>query len=515
MQPVGRSGPRRLTRSPADEFGPAYSPNGRQIPFYRRSGDYAAVYQVSPSGKLMQRLFGLAFGPPGPDSAESGGWNPETLSWSPDGKFLAVVDRNSPNGPLRIFLRDIAAQRFHAFSFPPPSSLGDGNPAFSPDRQYLAFVGRTAPHRGDVYVGALAGEGARRLTACDGNVRGLAWTSDARRIIFSSDHSGEPRLWSISVSGGSPEPVAGVSDGAVFPTVAAGGGRLAFASLSDLGYVVRLELFTSSPSLSRPQRLIPFPASTPQISPDGRRIAFTSAHSGRSEIWASDAQGLNPIRLASMPTLAGSPRWSPDGSQIAFDSLLPTGWDVYVISSKGGEPRRVTWHEGSDVRPSWSRDGQWLYFGSDRGGTMQIWKMPVTGGAEHQVTFQGGYDAVESPDGKFLFYTRRGLPGLWTVPVDGGEEKLLLRELQWQNSRNWAVREDGIYFLFCEGLLPAERQCFVRRHRFNTGAVDTVLRLGNVSLKNAGGSLSPGGESLLVVQRAAAETDIAMVKNWR
>jgi Tol biopolymer transport system component len=515
VQPVGRSGPRRLTRSPADEFGPAYSPNGRQIAFYRRSGDYAAVYQVSPSGKPTQRLFGLAFGPPGPDSAESGGWNPETLSWSPDGKFLAVVDRNSPNGPLRIFLRDIAAQRFHAFSFPPPSSLGDGNPAFSPDGQYLAFVGRTAPHRGDVYVGALAGEGARRLTACDGNVRGLAWTSDARRIIFSSDHSGEPRLWSISVSGGSPEPVAGVSDGAVFPTVAAGGGRLAFASLSDLGYVVRLELSTSSPSLSRPQRLIPFPASTPQISPDGRRIAFTSAHSGRSEIWASDAQGLNPIRLASMPTLAGSPRWSPDGSQIAFDSLLPTGWDVYVISSKGGEPRRVTWHEGSDVRPSWSRDGQWLYFGSDRGGTMQIWKMPVTGGAEHQVTFQGGYDAVESPDGKFLFYTRRGLPGLWTVPVDGGEEKLLLRELQWQNSRNWAVREDGIYFLFCEGLLPAERQCFVRRHRFNTGAVDTVLRLGNVSLKNAGCSLSPGGESLLVVQRAAAETDIAMVKNWR
>lgn len=511
VQPVDRGKLRRLTFNPADEFGPAYSPDGRFIAFYRRAGDYAAVYLVSPSGDRTERLFALAFGPPGRTGADESAWVAEQLSWSPDGKLLAVVDRDSPDGPLRIFLRDIAAGRSHALTFPPAGWLGDGSPSFSADGQYVAFVRRSAPDAGDVFVAPVVGGSPKRLTTGGGRIQGLTWTPDGQRIVFSSDRTGDALLWSVAVSGGEVEPVAGTAAGASFPALSATAGRLVYARAAEVGYVMKTALLEPVP-----QRVIPFPASTPQLSPDGRRLALSSTRGGRSEIWVSAPDGTQARRVISVPTFAGSPRWSPDGAWIAFDSLDPGGWDVYLVRSDGAELRRVTSHEGSDVRPSWSRDGRWLYFGSDRGGTMEIWKSPLSGERAVQITFQGGYDAVESPDGKRIFYTRRGVPGLWTTSVDGkrGEERLLLKELEWQNSRNWTVRKDGVYFFACEGS-PHERECCLKRYRFDTGSVETVASLGSVRLNNSGCSISPDGEALYFVQRAESETDIVMVEGWR
>lgn len=515
-QPVGRGKLRRLTENPADEFGPAYSPDGRSIAFYRRSGDYAAVYSVTPSGRRTERMFGLAFGPPGRKSPEDSSWSPERVSWSPDGKLLAVVDRDSPDGPLRIFLRDIEAGRFRALTFPPAGSYGDGSPGFSPDGQYLAFVRRTTPHASDIFVVPAVGGTPKRLTMGGGRIQGLTWSPDGRWVVFSSDRSGNALLWAVPVSGGEAEPVAGTGEGALFPAVSPVG-RLVYARLSDVGYVMRAALPEPAGRPAAPVRVIPFPASTPQLSPDGRRMAFSSARSGSSQIWVWEVDGSQMRRLTSMPVFAGSPRWSPDGAWIAFDSLERGGWDVFVIRSDGTGLRRVTSHDGSDLRPSWSWDGKWLYFGSDRSGTMEIWKTPVAGGPAIQITFQGGYDAVESPDGKRIFYTRRGVPGLWTRPVDGGagaEEKLLLKELEWQNSRNWTVRKDGVYFLACSGVGRPERVCSLKRYRFDTDALETVLPLGDVRLNDSGCSISSDGAMLFYVQRAETETDIVMVEGW-
>lgn len=517
VRPVGRGKLRRLTENPADEFGPAYSPDGRSIAFYRRSGDYAAVSLVSPAGERMERMFGLAFGPPGRKSPEDPSWSPERVNWSPDGKLLAVVDRDIPEGPLRIFLRDIEAARSRALTFPPAGSYGDGSPSFSPDGRYLAFVRRTAPHASDVFLVPILGGSPKRLATGGGRIQGLTWTPDGRRVVFSSDRSGNSLLWTVHVSGGEAEPVAATGEGALFPDISPAG-RLVYARLSDVGYVMRAALPDLARRPASPIRVIPFPASTPQLSPDGRRMAFSSARSGASQIWVSGADGAQMRRLTSMPVSAGSPRWSPDGAWIAFDSLERGGWDVFVIRPDGTELRKVTAHEGSDLRPSWSSDGKWLYFGSDRSGTMQIWKTPVFGGQAAQITFQGGYDALESPDGKRIFYTRRGVPGLWTKRVGGGaleEERLLLKELEWQNSRNWSVRKDGVYFLACGDAPPPERQCSLKRYRFDTGVVETVNRLQEVRLNDSGCSISPDGGSLFYAQRSETETDIVMVEGWR
>src|SRR4029453_944710 len=106
---------------------------------------------------------------------------------------------------------------------------------------------------------------------------------------------------------------------------------------------------------------------------------------------------------------------------------------------------------GEEIAASWSRDGQWIYFGSNRSGSMQIWKMPAAGGEAQLVTKGGGSAAYESRDGQFLFYTKaRNVAGIWRVPVEGGEETLVLDTHKAGYWSAWTVVEQGIYFLTAE-----------------------------------------------------------------
>ena len=136
-------------------------------------------------------------------------------------------------------------------------------------------------------------------------------------------------------------------------------------------------------------------------------------------------------------------RWE----QIVFDGFPDENADIYVVDSQGGAPRKLTKEPSNENVPSWSRDGGWIYFASDRTGGWEVWKMPSTGGRALQVTRHGGFAAFESPDGKFLYYAKRELPGLWRIPTNGGEEVEVIRSFESGNWGYWAVVDNGIYYL--------------------------------------------------------------------
>src|SRR6202050_3665603 len=68
--------------------------------------------------------------------------------------------------------------------------------------------------------------------------------------------------------------------------------------------------------------------------------------------------------LISMHRLS-EPQISPDGKWVAYTVATPnletnhTSRDIWIVSVAGGEPRQLT-HGGSDMRPRWSLDGQKL-----------------------------------------------------------------------------------------------------------------------------------------------------------
>lgn len=71
--------------------------------------------------------------------------------------------------------------------------------------------------------------------------------------------------------------------------------------------------------------------------------------------------------------------------------------------------------------------------------------MPVAGGPSVQVTTIGGFVAEESHDDHALFVARtQGGPGIWRVPIEGGEPVLMAEGL---TAENFAVGRTAIYYL--------------------------------------------------------------------
>jgi dipeptidyl aminopeptidase/acylaminoacyl peptidase len=182
-----------------------------------------------------------------------------------------------------------------------------------------------------------------------------------------------------------------------------------------------------------------------QLSPDGSKIAFASDRSGSYEIWICDRDGANALQLTRFGGHTGAPRWSPDGRRIACDSETDGKPDIYVLEVAGGLPRPLTTEASSDVQPSFSGDGGWIYFGSNRTGGWQLWKVPADGGPAVQVTRNGGFTGLESPDGRRLYYSKFNAPGIWSVPLNGGEERMVHHLPPAGYEASWGVGRQGLY----------------------------------------------------------------------
>jgi hypothetical protein len=181
------------------------------------------------------------------------------------------------------------------------------------------------------------------------------------------------------------------------------------------------------------------------------------------------------------------------------------------MDSQGGPPRQLTNETSADVIPSWSRDGRWIYFASARSGTWEVWKMSSAGGPAAQVTRHGGYGGFESPDGKFLHYTKYpAVPGIWRMPTSGGEETLVVAGVEPEFWGYWAVVEKGIYYLDTTAK-PA-----IAFFDFTSRQVTRVVEFENRPAREVTGlAASPDGRTILYTQLDALTRDIVFVDNFQ
>lgn len=102
----------------------------------------------------------------------------------------------------------------------------------------------------------------------------------------------------------------------------------------------------------------------PKLSPDGKQIVYTVTRvdteddKNITELWMVDWDGSNNLQLTYGTESASSPQWSPDGRYLAFTSSRPgkaKGAQVWALDRRGGEARQVT-----DVKPELSlNDFRW------------------------------------------------------------------------------------------------------------------------------------------------------------
>ena len=502
---IGTEEPLRLTRQESIDFNPVWSPDGHYIAFCRTKKGETGIYMVPALGGTERKIRETHWEERDFDQVF---WYFGRLSWSPDGKLLAFSDRTSSSEPTSIYvltLDSLSTRRLTS-----PGLPGDYNPVLSPDGQTLAF-NRGSEGVTSIFTMPAGGGEERRLVTGSQFGWGLAWTSDGRDIVFGRAGwlAKSGWLWKISARGGEPQRLQFGQEGTE-PSIR--GSRLVYArQISNLNiWRKQLDSKHSSPPADR------FLSSTaiesgPQYSPDGSSIAFESTRSGSYEIWMCRRDGTNLIQLTHFNNVTGTPRWSPDGKQIAFDSRAPGNADIFVMDSQSGQPRQLTSETSADVIPSWSRDGRWIYFASARTGPWEVWKMPSAGGPAAQVTRHGGYGGFESPDGKFLYYTKYpAVPGIWRMPKSGGEETLVVAGVQPEFWGYWAVVENGIYYLDTTAK-PA-----IAFFDFRSRQVNRLFELETRPAREVTGlAASPDARTILYTQLDALTRDIVLVDNFQ
>jgi hypothetical protein len=135
-----------------------------------------------------------------------------------------------------------------------------------------------------------------------------------------------------------------------------------------------------------------------------------------------------------------------------FDSRPNGNSDILLISTAGGPVRQLTREPSNEVLPNFSQDGKYVYFSSDRTGGWQIWKQSLDGDAAQQIARDQGFAAQESPDQRWLYYSKPDANGLFRLSLAGGKETSVLASLPAASWGAWTLVGDKVlYFAPPEG----------------------------------------------------------------
>ncbi len=253
--------------------------------------------------------------------------------------------------------------------------------------------------------------------------------------------------------------------------------------------VLEKAVFSNVEIVQRPQPILESTLETIAISSKDRKVVYIRRAHFEAPNWSRDGKYFlfnQGGRMYRLPVTGGEPQAldtgfaircnndhgiSPDGTQLVISdqSQEQRRSLIYVLPITGGTPRRVTqlapsyWH-------GWSPDGKTLAYCAERNGDYDIYTIPVEGGEEKRLTTAKGLDDGPdySRDGQYIYFNseRTGLMQIWRMKTDGSEQTQITSD----EYNNWFAHPspDGKWLVF----LSYEKD--VKGHPANK---DVMLRL--------------------------------------
>ena len=283
---------------------------------------------------------------------------------------------------------------------------------FSRDGQWLTFQstrdGRACDQQ---YVMRIDGTGLKRVSNGNGKTTCGWFLPEGQRLFFASSHAHD------STCPPRPDPSKGYVWG-----------------------LDRFDIYTVNRDGSGLRRLTNYNVYTAEgvLSPDGRRIVFTSLKDGDLDIYTMNVDGTDIRRLTTTPGYDGGPWWSPDGTKIVYrawhppDSagladyqgllaqrmVRPSRMELWVMNADGSDQRQITSLGGANFGPSWTPDGRRIVFSSNyknpRSRNFELYLVNLDGSGLEQITHHEEFDGFPmfSPDGKRIVWaSNRGNSG--------------------------------------------------------------------------------------------------------
>ena len=236
----------------------------------------------------------------------------------------------------------------------------DSGPALSPDGRTVAFFSDREGTGLNVYAIGVDGSGLKRLTSSSVNDLGVAggsdpaWSADSKKIVYRAVNTrGGTSICTMNADGSE-------------------GKRLTEAAGQD--------------------------DKSPEFSPDGTRIVFSTNAGTGAQIFVMNSDGTNVRQLTSSGSATqnarnGNPTFSPSGAQILYttgqdrvlDDAGDLAFEIYKMNADGSGQTRLTNDANDDIDPVWSPDGTKILFASTGGATGGIFVMSADGSGRVKV----------------------------------------------------------------------------------------------------------------------------------
>jgi Tol biopolymer transport system component len=300
-----------------------------------------------------------------------------------------------------------------------------------------------------------AGPGERHLTnirqlTFGGNNAEAYWSADGKRIIFQRQPDitkGCDQMYVMNADGSQMRHVANGLGKNTCGYFYANDTRIVYASTFthdsacpappdySRGYVwplSRYELFTAKADGSDLTQMTDNGLYNAEatLSPDGKRVIFTSTRDGDLELYTMNVDGSDVRRLTHRVGYDGGAFFSPDGTKIVwragypvtaadtadYQSLLaarmvrPSRMNIWIANADGTEPRQVTQLAGASFAPFFTRDGKRIIFSTNqadpRSRNFDLYLVNLDGTGLEQVTTDPDFDAFPmfDPTGRKLIW---------------------------------------------------------------------------------------------------------------
>lgn len=361
----------------------------------------------------------------------------QTARWSPDGRTIAFMDRQS------LYLCDADGTNERKIWDAPGYSYFI---SFSPDSAKLA-VSIDLPAATGIWTLNVDGSNPHPLRLdWPANVHkwNAEWTPDARHFVFLSDREGHanvyefiPPPWyefwkkpsAVRITGNQVEIQAFVPS----------------RDAKNLFVIGRLEQGAMQALDLQSKKFAPFLDGLSvlefAISPDRQWMVYIEYPT--MHLWKSRLDGSDRVQLTSSPAYWA--RWSPDEKWIAY-----MDWKrIYIISADGGVPQPIPPSAGDQVAPSWSHDGRSIYFNNFPYPGQPIKGIQVLDIATQKISLMPGstgyYVPSWSPDGKYLVAMAQNPSRMVLYSPESGQWKDLKQfDFDW-GYWVWAADSKSIY----------------------------------------------------------------------
>jgi len=197
------------------------------------------------------------------------------------------------------------------------------------------------------------------------------------------------------------------------------------------------DIFTANPDGTDVKQLTDSPGYDAEatVSPDGKKIVFTSTRDGDLDLYSMDIDGKNVKRLTTELGYDGGAFFSPDGKWIVFRAyhpkteqeikeykellaqnlIRPSTLEIWIMKADGTGKRQITSNGAANFAPFFYPNGKRIIFSSNYDpekkttvsqGNFELWAVDLDGKNLERITNSPGFDGfpIFSPDGKKLVF---------------------------------------------------------------------------------------------------------------